>query len=747
MILKGNLPRSGKRFAVPSIMQMELTECGAACLGMIFAYYKNWIPLETLRIECGVNQHGSNAAMLITVARKYGFIAKGVQCEFQGLKDLPFPMILFWNYSHFVVLEGIKGKNYYINDPASGPEIYTEKTFKKFSSNICLLIQPGPNFRSSNQLPPSEIKNLLFYLSQNKSDFIFICLITALLAIPGLCFPLLIKMFVDDILPLKQSGYSTTWFFWIVYLIFLCSLGLSWLQHIVIARFEMKIAINVSKKLFTHILSLPLKYFSQRYPGDISQRIYSVEILSALISGPVSNVIGISLMVIYGIAMVFYSPPMACVVFASSLILLIVFFKLFKKRANNAQKLQNEVGQSSGVAAADLEAVETIQANGNIRSFFERSNEWQTRITNSFQKEHIYNLITGILPLIGSTAISILVLGYGGWSYSQGVLSLGDLLAFQALALNFITPFSTFIALGGLLSTSKAHFNRINDVINYPQDKLCQVLEDTAKSDTEQEDAIKVKDRLTSRLPSKKLSGHIELRNITFGHDPNAIPLFENFSLSIKPQERIALLGRSGSGKSTLAELICGLQHPWSGQILFDGEELHNIPTEIVVQSISYVSQDIFLFDGTVRENLSLWDPLIPGEDMIAALKDAHIHDEIYARPGRLDSQIVCQGGNFSGGERQRLEIARALSNRPSILILDEATSALDPIVEAKIEDNLRQRGCTCIVIAHRLSTIRGANQLILLDRGKIVERGHHQELKEQGNLYQKLLSSGSQLT
>ena len=456
----------------------------------------------------------------------------------------------------------------------------------------------------------------------------------------------------------------------------------------------------------------------------------SVEILASLISGPASHVMSLSLMVIYGIAMFFYSSTMTYVIFIMTFFLLFIFFKIFKKRADNSQKLQNEIGQAQGVAAADLRAIETLQANGNIHSFFERCSGFQARTINSFQKENIYTLLTGILPMATTTTITIFVLGYGGWMMGQNIISLGDLLAFQALSLGFMAPLSNFMALGGQLSTSKAHFNRINDVMNYPEDIFCQ----------------SSKKKKLSHLPTKKLSGNIELCDITFGYDRNAKPLFENFCLSIKPQERIAILGKSGSGKSTLAQLVCGLRQPWSGKILFDGEELHKIPNEIIVNSFSYVNQDIFLFEGTVRENLSLWNTLISEADMISALQDACIHNEVYARPEQLNSSVLGQGTNFSGGERQRLEIARALSNRPSILILDEATSALDPIVEGKIEDHLRRRACTSIIIAHRLSTIRDANQLILLEKGKIIERGQHEELKEKNGPYHKLLLSSNEL-
>ena len=731
---KANLPPSGKRFSVPGIMQIERTECGAACLLMIFSYYKNWIPLEIIRSECGINRHGSNAAKVLATARKYGFLTKGIRAEVSDLKNYPFPMIVFWNQSHFVVLEGIIGEKYYINDPATGPETLPKAVFQKFFSNVCLLIQPGPDFRPNKQLPPSEFKHLMNYISQNKADFSFICLITILLAIPGLCFPLMIKIFIDDVLTMEQSDHFTMWFFSTTLLIFAFSMGLFWLQQLVIARFEMKLAVNISKKLLTHVLTLPLKYFSQRFPGDIATRIYSVKMLSSLISGPASSIIGIFLIIVYGIAMTFYSPSMSLVTFVFVLVLLAIFFNVFKKRANNTQKLENESGQFIGITVADLKAIETIQLNGNTLSFFERCNGWQTRTINSFQKEHIYNMITGALPLLASTFTSILVLGYGGWLYNERALSLGELLAFQALAINFMAPFSTFIALGGMLSSAKAHFTRINDVLNHPQDELCPFKPERQPNT-----------RAPAHLPSGKLSGHIEIQNITFGYDLHAPPIFKNFSLSIRPQEQIALLGQSGCGKSTLAELICGLQAPWSGKILFDGEDLHNIPSEMVAQSVSYVRQNIVLFNGTVRDNLSMWNPFISGEDMIAALKDACIHDEIHARPEGLDSRVVNSGENFSWGERQRLEIARALCNNPSILILDEATSALDPIVEMKIEDNLRKRNCTCIIVAHRLSTLRGADELILLERGKIAERGNHDQLKREGILYNQLLSSSSE--
>ena len=733
---KANLPSSGKRFLTPGIMQIERTECGAACLGIILAYYKNWVPLEILRSDCSVSRHGSNAANLLSAARKYGFLTKGIRTEPDSLKQYPFPMILFWNYSHFVVFEGIVGKKYYINDPASGHEAVSEVTFKKKFSNICLLIQPGPDFRPSKKLPPSAFKNLIAHVSQNKTDFIFIGLVTTLLAIPGLGLPLMIKIFVDEYLFLRQADQSINFFFVTMFLVFLFSMGLFWLQQLVIARLEMKLALNIAKKLLSHILTLPLKYFHQRYPGDIASRVSSVENLSSLLSGPASNVIGILSIVIYGMAMAFYSIPISIVIFIFAIVLMIVFIGIFKKRSLNIQKMENELGQSLGVAAADLRAVETIQLTGNFRSFFERCNGLQTRAINSFQKEHIYNMLSGALPLVSSTFVRVLVLGYGGWLYSQNSITLGGLLAFQALALNFMVPFSTFIAFGERLSRAKAHFIRINDVMNYPQDELSSYKPNAHK---------KNKKSSIFHLPTGKLSGHIEIRNITFGYEPDDPPLFENFSLTIKPKERIALLGQSGCGKSTLAELICGLQHPWKGQILFDGEELCNIPPEIVAQSISYVRQNIFLFNGTIRENLSLWNPLTSGEDMITALQDTCIYDEVHARSKGLDSEMMDSGGNFSWGERQRLEMARALCNHPSILILDEATSALDPIVEMKIEDNLRKRNLTCIAIAHRLSTVRGADELILLDQGKIVERGKHHKLKEQGGYYCELLSSSSE--
>ena len=726
MDLKSNLPPQGKRFKVPTVMQMEATECGAASLGMILAYYKNYVPLEDLRVQCGVSQHGSDAARIVSAARKHGLVAKGVRCPTENLHHLPFPMIILWEKHHFVVLEGVRKNIYYINDPAQGSITVPSEEFAPSFSNICLVMQPRPDFKPSGKMPPTPLQSAMVYISQNIWDILFIFILSFLLVVPGLLFPFLVRFFIDDILLVDlnttREGHLLLL---IACAVFLLSLFLTKLQQIAVNRLSIKIWLLEGAKFIFHAMRLPLRFFQQRYPGDIALRETKIEELGALISGgPSLSLVSISLLVLYGGALVFISATMFLGVFAISAVYMVAFYWTMKGLNDDYLKVGNEISQYYGVGASCLNIIETIKVDEASGYFFERISGLQANVTNTQRKASLRTVIVSVLPIMATVVINLFILGYGGWLYGDGLLSAGDLMAFHMLSVSFITPFASIISFGSQLSEAKSSFLRLRDLMDYEQDRQYH-----AKKNA---------------VVTGKLTGRIEIRNLTFGYDETIGPLLKNFSLSIKPKQRIAIVGRSGSGKSTIAHLICGLLYPWEGEILLDGQPLVEIPKETIVQSLSYVSQDIFFINGSIRENLSLWDTDISEESMLSALQDACLEEVVNSRVGRLDSSISASGSNFSGGERQRLEIARALSSNPSILVLDEATSALDPVVELEIDNHLRRRGCTCITVAHRLSTIRDADSIVVMDEGKVIEQGSHEELlAAQGFYANHLLKSG----
>ena len=725
-VLRPNLARKrGGRRAVPTILQMEMTECGAACLGMILAHFGRWAPLEELRVRCGVSRDGSKAVNMLRAAREYGLAAQGFRREPNRLFDLPFPMIIFWNFNHFVVLEGIRRRTVYLNDPAEGPRRLSWQEFDEGFTGVCLAFAPGPEFRRAGAAP-SVARGLLARLGAAWSPLGFVVLATLVLVVPGLAAAALSKVFVDDVLIPRSDDLVMPMLLGLAAAAAMQG-GLTWLQQHCLARLEIKLALVASYRFFWHVVTLPMHFFSQRFAGDVAHRVSSNDRVAELLSGQLAtSFVGLLTMAVYGVVMASYDLVLASVVFAMAAVNLMALRLVSRVREDGSRRLLKEQGGLAGASVNGVRMIETLKANGSEDEFFSRWSGLQANALAAQQEIGVYTNLLNVLPPLLASVTTVSILGVGGLRMlGEGAMTVGGLIAFQSLARSFLQPVDGLVQFASDLQTVKADIARLDDVLNYrPDDRARQGL-----------------DRPAPAAPDPA-RGFVEVENLTFGYNEQEPPFIRGFNLSIRPGQRVALVGPSGCGKSTVAKLVCGLLTPGSGAVRIDGRPVTDIPPSHLTGALSYVDQDVMLFDGNVRENVTLWNPTIPESDVTNALRDAVIHDEIALRPGKYDSRVEEGGRNFSGGQRQRLEIARALATNPTVLVLDEATAALDPITEMEFDDRIRRRGCTCLIVAHRLSTIRDADEIVVLERGRIVQSGPHDELIKQDGAYRALVTS-----
>jgi len=727
MVVKDS-SRKQKPVVTPTVIQMEAVECGAASLAIILGYYGKTVPLTELRQACGVSRDGSKASNVLKASRIYGMEADGYRYELEQLKDLDPPYIVFWHFSHFLVVEGFDKNKVHLSDPASGRRVVSYQEFDDGYTGVVLLIKPGANFQKGGEKP--NIFKSLYSRLQNSLDVIFACFLVGLfLTVPRLAIPVFSAQFIDEVLINNRENWLKPILWGIAVAIVLIFLLLE-VQLRYLRRLKIKLGVTMSTQFFWHLLRLPIEFYAQRFAGEISNRTQLNDQVANTLSGPLAtNMIGLITMVVYGIVMLTYNVNLTLIVTVFAAINFLALQWISRSRIDANQSLIQDYGKVAGVEMSGLQSMETLKASGLESDFFSKWAGYYAKANNSQQKLGTQTVVLGLLPPFLSNIANMAVLTIGGISVIKGNLTLGGFVAFQQLMQQFLAPVNGLVDLGQQIQQLVGNVNRLDDVLGNPTDPQLATEENF---DTEQ-------------VPSSfKLRGYIELKNLNFGYSPITPPIIADFHLSVKPGQRVALVGGSGSGKSTLAKIIAGLYQPSNGQLLFDGKPSFEYPRLVLNNSLAMVEQEIFLFSGTVRENLTLWNNTIDDEDLIQACKDAAIHDVVVALPQGYDSQLQEGGGNLSGGQRQRLEIARALVINPSILIMDEATSALDAETERIIDQNLRRRGCSCIIVAHRLSTIRDCDEIIVLDRGKVLQRGDHEKLWQEQGYYADLIRSES---
>lgn len=719
-----------RRGRVPSLLQLEATECGAVCLAMVLAGFGRWVPLDEVRNACGVSRDGVKALNILRAGRGYGLTSNAWRySSVQSLRTLPMPAIVFVNLNHFVVLDGFDRDRVHLNDPALGRRRVTVAEFQDMFSNIALTFEPGPGFVTGGR-PSSAVTLMLDWLKGSTDAVVLTAAIGILLLVPGLVIPSFLRVFTDYYLLEGQID----WIYWLL-VIMATGVGLQavmvWLQRYFQARLLTQLSQRASARFVHRMLRLPILFFLQRYPGSISNRVGQAEMLSQHAAVELVGVLVSAVaVVLFGALMASYHPLLAGLVVTCSACALLTFLASQRHLEESGQRVALLDNKVDAITMQGISLMEALKAAGTENTFFSRWSGQMTLLVNEQQRVGRVAARLAVIPEFVAAAATVTVLAVGGLLVMRGELTIGLLVAFQSLQGSFMAHVN-----GALLTTLS--LKQARGVL----DQIHDVLDSRAAAEFTRE-APEPTAIATPLGRVHRLTGRVSVQGLSFGYARTEPPLMKNFNLDLAPGTWVALVGGSGSGKSTVGRLVNGLCEPWSGTIAFDGNQLAEIPRATLRDSLAVVDQEIVLFQGTIRENLTLWDESVPESVMVRAARDAEIHDDIMVRPGGYDALVSERGRNFSGGQCQRLEIARALITDPTILVLDEATSALDPEVEARIITNLRRRGCTCLVIAHRLSTIRDCDEIIVMGQGKVLERGTHDDLVERHGFYRRLIQT-----
>ena len=711
---------------VPVVMQLEALECGAASLTMLMAYYDKWVPLEQVRKDCGVSRDGSKAKNIALAAMNYGFDVKAYKYDPKAIQEEGvFPCIIHWNMNHFVVLDGFKHGRAYLNDPARGDIDVSMEEFDESFTGVTIVPTPGPDFKPSGK-PKSTLDFAKKRLVGAGAAVAFVMLTTAIGYLFGIINAFTSRIFMDRLL----TGVNPDWvdpFINMLVWLAIIQLVVAWAQAVYSLKINGKMAVIGSTSFMWKVLRLPMDFFSQRQAGDIQARLtLNSTIAETLINTLAPLLLNTAMAVFYLAVMLKQNVPLTCIGLVALLVNIAVSQFVTRQRINITRVQMRDQAKLASTKASGIDMIETIKSSGAENGFFQKWAGYQASVNTQTVKANKTNMLIGKIPEFLTNVANYGILVLGVYLTMEGEYTLGGVMMFQGFMNSFMQPAQTLITAGQTFQEMRTQMERVEDVMEYPEDESLKAYKGDA-DDTES---------------FGKLSGNLELKNVTFGYSKLEPPLIENFSLSLKPGERVALVGASGCGKSTISKLVSGLYQPWDGEILFDGKPRSEYPRDVLVGSLAVVDQDITLFEDTISENIKMWDSSIEDFEVVLAARDAQIHDDIAKLPGGYQHKVSSGGKNLSGGQRQRMEIARVLVQDPTIVIMDEATSALDARTEYEVMNAIHERGITCVVIAHRLSTIRDSNEIIVLDRGKVVERGTHDELIGKGGAYADLVAN-----
>ncbi|MBR3364904.1 MAG: NHLP family bacteriocin export ABC transporter peptidase/permease/ATPase subunit [Solobacterium sp.] len=707
---------------VPVIMQMESLECGAACLAMISAYYGKWVPLEQVRIDCGVSRDGSNAKNILMAARNYGMEAAGYRFEPESLKNEgEFPCIIHWNFNHFVVLDGFRSDKAVLNDPARGTVSVSMKEFDESFTGIVLMMKPGESFEPGGK-PKSVLAFAASRLEGAKAAIIFVTLTTAISYLFSIINPVMTQIFMDRLL----TGVNPEWlmpFITVMAMLAVVQIIVQWFSAVYSLKINGKMSVIGSMSYMWKIMRMPMEFFSQRMVGDLlSRQATNASIAQTLVGTLAPLLLNTVMMVFYLVVMIRYSVVLTLVGITTMVLNLLMSRFISNRRINLMRAQARDAGKLSSTTMNGISMIETIKSAGAENGYFQRWAGYQASMNEISVNFTETNTFLGLIPAFLSSMSNYVVLFLGVYYAMNQNFTLGMIMTFQSVLQSFMSPAMTLINAGQQIQEMRTSMERVEDVMQYPSDPYFK------------------DEPIDDNASYAKLTGKIEMKNVTFGYSRLSDPLIKDFSMSVEPGQRIAFVGSSGCGKSTITKLICGLNKPWSGEVLFDGKPIIDIDRSVFTGSLAVVDQDIIIYEDTIANNIRMWDESIEDFEVIMAARDAQIHDDIMHRDGGYQYKLTENGKDMSGGQRQRLEIARVLAQDPTIIILDEATSALDAKTEYEVVEAIKKRGITCIVVAHRLSTIRDCDEIVVLDHGNVVERGTHNELFAKGGYYTDLI-------
>ena len=712
----------GKLKSTPLFLQLEAVECGAAALGAILAHYGKHVPLEELRVECGVTRDGVKASNIVKAAKRYGLDAHGVKVELDTMASVRTPAILYWQFNHFVVYEGKSRRGYHLNDPADGHRVVDPENFSKNFTGVALDLKPDAGFVRSGT-PFSFLATCRRWTQNALGPLLLLFIIGLLLVAPGLALPALTQVVVDDVLIHGLARWLTP------LLLILAAVGLTRFaleisKRYLLSRLQEKIGLRAASDFIWKVLHLPMRFFTQRSAGELASRLLVYDVASGFFSREAPDAILDLLVVAFYVAlMLLYSKVLALIAVGSAALSITVFYFFASRLESESAVLAQERGKAMAFLMQALSMIETIKVRADESDVLDKTMDYKARTVAAERKLALLHAtssyVSELLRLGGSAA----VLSVGSCYVMSNQMTLGDLLAFQVLMSSFLVPVSSILTFLAALQEMRVNAKRIEDVTQYKHEvrAAAEVLRDLNPADR---------------------GKVLEFRDVSFGYSPTDPPTIQGISFRIEPGRSVAFVGGTGSGKSTLAKLVCGLYRPWAGEILVDGHVTPDLDPSVLGSSLALVDQNIALFNGTIGDNLTMWDGTIPDSDIEAAARAAEVHHVIAKKPNGYHYEVEEEGKNFSGGERQRLEIARALVRRPNMLVLDEATSALDTVTEQRIVDNIRQRGCGCLVIAHRLCTIRDCDEIVVLDKGRIIDRGSHAQLLVRCDRYKELVAN-----
>ncbi len=715
---------SGKRIhrtVTPAVFQLEACECGSACLKMILGYYGCFVPSEELRVECGISRDGCSAADIVKAAARYGLRGRGFRKEPEDLREIATPCILHWRFNHFVVLEKIRGNQVYINDPAVGRHRISMKELDENFTGIVLCFEKTEAFRTRRN-ERGSLPWLLEKIRPVRKEILFIFLAGLLLIVPGILIPGFTRLFVDNVL-LNPGKYWADQILLILLLVFVYQAVFTWLKSAVLTRLRLQTSMKSNYELLQKMLKLPIPFFEQRYPGELAIRLENNDDVSEFVTGSLSDaVLNVVQAAAYLLVMLIASVRLTVLGVAGVLFSIAISALIMKPMRNLSIKLNQDKARTYSMVSAGISIASTIKAQGLENDYAGRTIGAYVNATESEQKIGFVQQVVSVVPDTITSIVTVLILTIGGRMIISGTLTSGTLTSFCMLLSSFSRPVNQMILMTKTITAMRASMMKVRDIEDAREDQIFQAA------------PVKPDD-------CPELSGQIEVNSLCFGYHTDAPPVVQNFSLRASPGSRIAIVGASGCGKSTAGKLISGLLHPWSGSVTLNGIRLEEIPHEYLTERMTVVEQSPVIFAGTVQDNITLWQKQVRDEDLMRALKDADAQALVESLPGELEYRLSEGGKNLSGGQRQKLHLARALYKNPAILILDEATSAIDAESEKRIMENLRRRSCTCITVAHRLSTIRNSDLILVMDKGKIVQCGTHEVLMNQDGLYRKLLA------